>query len=392
MSFEHAWRDKQHVLHEPDVLVLASGTRVMYRLADGRWLEDSSWRERLDSDRSWDRQLAVLAVQQVSSALNSAAAAAAAAAASSSACSGPGRPAAATAAASHAPDTHVYTCMENRTGASSWAASSQCENAVAHAAISDTQHSTLQTAGPAGTHRVSALPRTCVRCGAPSEHMHGNGHHAPSVVVKPDTRSEQNSHRLRVLVRQQAVTDFVAALSSLHIDHDAHTPDQHARHTLRVRGRWAEIAGVGADGAGSPARAAPGAAATAAPWRVVPHAAEGSGLPRGWCAVDIVPACASEGAALTHVLARFRIRPDAQRLPVVAACAAGSAAEAALLGVCTHSVSFRRRNKHTATPQQGQDNHSRATADASVGHVQQATTHQWGAAGVLDGLSQLGLF
>ena len=45
-AFEQLWRDKQHALQQPDVLILAGGTSVMY-LTEGGWLEDTAWRDSL---------------------------------------------------------------------------------------------------------------------------------------------------------------------------------------------------------------------------------------------------------------------------------------------------------------------------------------------------------
>ena len=49
-SYQQMWQDKQHVLQEPDVLLLSSGTEIAYRTPLG-WSIDAAWGERLGESR-----------------------------------------------------------------------------------------------------------------------------------------------------------------------------------------------------------------------------------------------------------------------------------------------------------------------------------------------------
>jgi hypothetical protein len=64
-SFEQLWRDKQHALQLPDVLVLAGGTQLLYRTADGGWQRDEQWATELASDPAWDATAARAAALRV---------------------------------------------------------------------------------------------------------------------------------------------------------------------------------------------------------------------------------------------------------------------------------------------------------------------------------------
>ncbi|GAX80612.1 hypothetical protein CEUSTIGMA_g8047.t1 [Chlamydomonas eustigma] len=68
-SFQLLWQDKQHVLQEPDVLILASGTEIMYCTPTG-WVPDLLWQERLEGAErgraaGWDWQAVMRAAIRV---------------------------------------------------------------------------------------------------------------------------------------------------------------------------------------------------------------------------------------------------------------------------------------------------------------------------------------
>ncbi len=358
--YARLWRDQQHVLQPPDVLVSAGGTRVAYRLAGGAWHADAQWARRLDADGRWDRRAALRAVRL------------AARAAQQlqdyhrhhEGDDGTQQGAAVVRLdAAGEQNAHRVRVLVRRRALEAFVAHLQAELVAASldgAAAPEGYGPQQQQHSAAPLNGSALLPRHLQH-----QQQHGGGRQEATASGAAATTAALASRAPRPLPGAAAL----AAAPQQHAAWQAAAAVAEPPSSLAWEAAHCERGGGGAAAAGSLA------------WQLVVQPEGSVGLRAGWCAVDVIPAAAGQAAAVRHVMARFGVRADAEQLPVVLACGASKLGWSAA-GACTHAVVL--GGSGAAGGRGGAD-------DASGGVRMVEVEGLWGPEGVLAGLSQLRL-